>query len=394
MQSVRILRIAFDRMPLYKDGHFEMTLAAMDRVSDPSQVFRLKKNIYIQRLVAMAGINASGKTMSMKLLHLAMALVLENMNLNDPSLYGKELLQDGTEMRIHFMMGDMFYELHSIVGKREQAKLGQQSFFFKDEILYQKKARLVQAKSDPFHLSETTTAILQRSRLPQEALSVLKDGDSIIIKVTRDNGTALQEFLPFTNINFLMAKGNMPAGWLRAFDPSIDMLSVSSASDGEYSYQIKFHNQEPPICVQNPIAFSNLVSSGTIKGLNLVYYVRAVLAAGGYLLLDEIENHMNKQLIRMITDIFKNENINRNGACLIFTTHYAEILDFMDRKDNIFITRRESYGVGPIEVLNFANEVKRNDVKKSDVILSNYIKGTAPLYESIQALEDTLCEGI
>ena len=83
----------------------------------------------------------------------------------------------------------------------------------------------------------------------------------------------------------------------------------------------------------------------------------------------------------------------KHGACLIFSTHYAEILDFMDRKDNIYITRRNQTDTS-IELLNYASEVKRNDVKKSDVILSNYIEGTAPSYESIQALEDYLCSRI
>ena len=63
----------------------------------------------------------------------------------------------------------------------------------------------------------------------------------------------------------------------------------------------------------------------------------------------------------------------------------------MDRKDNIYVVRRELTPDNNIEVLNYANEVKRNDVKKSEIILSNYIKGTAPLYENIQALEDYLC---
>lgn len=118
--------------------------------------------------------------------------------------------------------------------------------------------------------------------------------------------------------------------------------------------------------------------------------VESVLQTGGYLIIDELENHMNKELVRMITDIFKNERINKHGACLIFSTHYAEILDFMDRKDNIYITRRNQTDAS-IELLNYASEVKRNDIKKSDVILSNYIEGTAPSYESIQALEDYLC---
>ena len=93
----------------------------------------------------------------------------------------------------------------------------------------------------------------------------------------------------------------------------------------------------------------------------------------------------------MITDIFKNPKINPRGACLIFTTHYAEILDFMDRKDNIYIARRNQNG---IELSSYSNLVRRNDLKKSEVILSNHITGTAPLYANMQALEDYLCRTI
>ena len=40
----------------------------------------------------------------------------------------------------------------------------------------------------------------------------------------------------------------------------------------------------------------------------------------------------------------------------------------MERKDNIYITRRNRTDAS-IELLNYASEIKRNDVKKSDVIL-------------------------
>jgi len=40
----------------------------------------------------------------------------------------------------------------------------------------------------------------------------------------------------------------------------------------------------------------------------------------------------------------------------------------MERKDNIYITRRNRTDAS-IELLNYASEVKRNDVKKSDIIL-------------------------
>ena len=49
-----------------------------------------------------------------------------------------------------------------------------------------------------------------------------------------------------------------------------------------------------------------------------------------------------------------------------------------------------------IELLNYSQEYSRksNDVKKSEVILSNIIKGTAPSYEYIQALKKNLCSEV
>ena len=85
--------------------------------------------------------------------------------------------------------------------------------------------------------------------------------------------------------------------------------------------------------------------------------------------------------------------MNPHGACLVFTTHYTEILDMIDRKDNIYITRRERKDPKALEALNYSDEVRRNDVKKSEVFLSNYIPGTAPSYENIRALENQLCRG-
>ena len=64
----------------------------------------------------------------------------------------------------------------------------------------------------------------------------------------------------------------------------------------------------------------------------------------GYLIIDELESHLNKELVKMIINLFNNKEINKSGACLIFTTHYAEILDSFDRMDNIYIlTRSENY---------------------------------------------------
>ena len=388
MDSIKILRIRYENIPLFHDGCFEFSLMAEDRVSDPTQVFQLRRNLYTQKLSALVGINASGKTSVLKLIYLAMSIVLERGSLNT-LVYDKSLLQDETKITIDFCHGDSCYELHSIIGKRAPSRGMGTELYFKEEQLFKKPLASIKSKKDALYFDQTRLA-LQRSQLPKDALGFLKFDDSIVISIMTDRQLpAVRSLIAFTNNNALMLYGQSASEVLHAFDSNLEMLS-SSMIDNNISYTIKFKSDPRTFHVTSEWVLNNLISSGTIKGQNIMMLIEDVLQTGGYLIVDELENHMNKELVHMITNIFKNEHINKYGACLIFSTHYAEILDFMDRKDNIYITRRNQTDAS-IELLNYASEVKRNDVKKSDVILSNYIEGTAPSYESIQALEDYLC---
>ena len=58
MSSIKILRIRYENIPLFHDGRFDFSLMAEDRVSNPAQVFQLRKNLYAQKLAALVGINA------------------------------------------------------------------------------------------------------------------------------------------------------------------------------------------------------------------------------------------------------------------------------------------------------------------------------------------------
>ena len=93
----------------------------------------------------------------------------------------------------------------------------------------------------------------------------------------------------------------------------------------------------------------------------------------------------------MILKLFDDQDINPNGACIIFSTHYAEILDFIRRKDNVYITRKTD---GSLSVSKLSAEFRRNDIKKSDLFLSYYLLGTVPKFRQIQNLKETICQEI
>ena len=107
---------------------------------------------------------------------------------------------------------------------------------------------------------------------------------------------------------------------------------------------------------------------------------------GGYLIIDEIENHFNREIVATLIRFFMDLKVNKDGATLIFSTHYSELLDEFDRNDGIYIVRNRR----GIIAENLSNILKRNDIKKSEVYDSDYLGGTVPAYETYMALKKVL----
>ncbi|SPY96860.1 Predicted ATPase [Proteus mirabilis] len=84
--------------------------------------------------------------------------------------------------------------------------------------------------------------------------------------------------------------------------------------DGEVEF-LSFHNQ----------------SSGT-KSLykqSLLYYF--VIEHGSVLVMDEFDINLHPHILPHLIDFFLDEDINKNNAQLLFTTHNTEILDILGR---------------------------------------------------------------
>lgn len=87
--------------------------------------------------------------------------------------------------------------------------------------------------------------------------------------------------------------------------------------------------------------------------------------------------------------LFTNKRTNPKGAVIIFSTHYPELLDELERNDSVFITRSD-HG---LTVDNLNALLKRNDIK-SEVYQSNFLGGTAPKYTSLVALQKSITKSL
>ena len=171
-------------------------------------------------------------------------------------------------------------------------------------------------------------------------------------------------------------------------DPTIEYLYFEEKNEKPIIH-LKFKEKEE-IILNSSIELNNYLSSGTIKGMITFTLAQEVLKEGGCLVVDEIENHFNKEIVTTLVRFFMDSRLNKNGGTLIFTTHYPELLDEYDRNDGICIVRNRN----GITAENLSYILKRNDIKKSDAYQSGFLEGTTPAYEAYMRLKKSLAASI
>lgn len=386
---MRILKIAFQNIGLFEDG-FELDFIARDRVTDKNYVYNYQNKFFSQNVMALIGANATGKTSVLQLLNMAFEIVLKQQTLKN-LLVPKGLIKDNSVMQVDFYSESRneYYRLestfeHKRVSESEDDLL---SLMYSDEIFYKKKGTQVRNKKQTTNFDENDI-FSTRDELKNE-VKFLRDDDSISFYLLEssniDDRKSNISLINENMMNFYRVTGSARMTDINIFDDSISALELEDSQ-----LKVKFKNKNSELSC-NAIPNQNyLLSSGTAKGGNLLFWLKGVIRNGGYLIIDELENHFHKRLVQFVIDLFNDKSINRKGATLIFTTHYAEILDSIERKDNIFILRRNLKYQS--EIIRYSDAVKRIENKKSEVFLSNFIKGTSPKYNSIQAFRESIWE--
>ncbi|SDR02482.1 ATP-binding protein [Pseudovibrio sp. Tun.PSC04-5.I4] len=82
-------------------------------------------------------------------------------------------------------------------------------------------------------------------------------------------------------------------------------------------------------------------SDGTIRLFEMLPIILDALTQGGVVLIDEIDAHLHSHLIRTVVDLFHDDEINSEGAQLIFSTHDLGILSSeIMRREQIWLTNK------------------------------------------------------
>lgn len=382
---MKILRITVNGLPLFKQ-ELDLLFYTQQRVGedDKEKLYKIEPNYYLHTACAFIGINASGKTSVLKVINLALN-ILRNEPINHVESRNILGACERATFKICFLdKKNNVYCLKTVITSKK-AKAGRYVYSIIEEKLWEKPISSVKSKK---YLTDFTAISPIAVRNTEEAY--LPDDVSFIIAHNKKANDKIDVFslLSYTNINILPFTEDIPLEVIAFLDPTIEKLYFEKVED-KASIHLKFKDEEE-IILNNAVELEQYLSSGTIKGIITFSIVKEVLASGGYILVDELENHFNKEIVVTLIRFFMDSSLNKNGSTLIFTTHYPELLDEYDRNDAIYIVRNRN----GITAENLSYILKRNDIKKSDAYQSGFLEGTTPAYEAYLRLKKNLAASL
>lgn len=381
---MKLLKIAFTGLPLF-NGKNEIDFTATQRVT-PENADKMSflftqnnQNFYLNNVLSFIGINASGKTTALKTIAFVCKL-LNNESLNNAQyteIFDGLKNDQVVDFDICFYSSNSVYFLHTSIEKNER-------LIIKDETLKEKPISKIRKKTDLF-VEDGAKTIMERNN--DEAF--LLDDVSIMVAFNKKMQDELiyTDMLKFTNINRLSLSADCPTELIAFFDPSVEYIHVKQDGKDMGGY-LKFWDK-PEIKLNRLSDIDRYLSSGTIKGINTFLCAMKTFNNGGYLIIDELENHFNHEIVSTLIRFYMDSKVNHGNATLIFSTHYAEILDEFERNDNIYIVRNRN----GIAIENLSKILKRNDIKKSEAYESDFLKGTVPMYEAYMDLKKNIILG-
>ena len=380
---MRILRITAEGLPLFRQK-LDIVLYAQQRVAedDRGSLYGIGNNIWLNTANAFIGINASGKTSVLRVIRLALSIV-QNEAINQ----AEEKIVLGESACAVF---NIFYLSKGRVCRLE-TKLtaltspgGEPRYTITGESLWEKSFSNVRSKK---YLTDFTGMSPSAVRTGNE--DYLPDDVSFIIARNKREADpfVVYDLSEITDTNVMPELEYIPEGVIEFLDPTIEKLyfEKKGMASRRTLIHLQFHDQ-PEIVLNDARELNRYLSSGTIKGVATFSTAIRVLKTGGYLLVDEIENHFNREIVATLVRFFVDSDLNRYGGTLIFTTHYPELLDIYDRNDSIYIVRNRK----GITAENLSAILKRNDIKKSEAYQSGFLEGTTPAYEAYIALKKSI----
>lgn len=336
-----LVYIMFSLLKLTVSGYrmfsenFTLDFVAKARVNlnddNNNEIIRIDNNLYTYNLMAFTGSNSSGKSTTLDLIKNVLTL----MKTGRWVYQRRDFSSSDIKLHIEFYLDGKIYIYDTQILPNDEHYEGQVVSPFCKITNEQIKYALYDGKSGRRYVNElnfsidyNVTGIEDTSNL----IFLCKDKINLYYLPEFSKNAVIMNHLFFESLNFLGE--NLTKEIIKLLDDSIEYIVF----DGKDNVRFKrVGGKEISLTKREMLG---ILSNGTIKGIDLYVRVVLLLKTGGVMVIDEIENCFHKNLVNNLLFLITDRTLNKNNAQIIFTTHYVEILDIFDRRDNIFILHK------------------------------------------------------
>ncbi|MDD5932824.1 MAG: AAA family ATPase [bacterium] len=322
------------------------------------EVLKIDNVLYSFRTLAIVGGNSSGKST-------VLALILKTIDFLSSGRWvyvENEFKFNTINLSINFYLDGYiyFYTVNLLKNNSENDRNNLYAIIDK-ETLFRKKYSKAKGKKNLDTVddaTDVTVTYLQNSLKDTSAIINLVKDNILVDAFTNNNVIDFNKGLLSNSFYNILNNSNpeLASSIIKLLDDSIEYIK----SDSSDYVKFKRYNEEEKVFKK--IELISILSSGTFRGIEL--YLRAIKAikTGKVFIVDEIENCFQKNVVFNLIYLFNDAKINKKNAQLIFSTHYTEILDILNRQDSINITHKNN---GKISIKNLKDYDIRVELSKS-----------------------------
>ena len=385
---LELLKIRVSGFKLLQDD-FTLDLVAKTRVYQEDkmkEVEEIDKGLYLFRTNAFVGGNASGKSTVLSLI-LKTLLFLQT---GRWEYVAREFRRDKIDLNITFYLEGYLYDYKVAFSRIESNNITSDNKYspIKEVRLLKlpyskirgiKNLELIDKEGENldylFKSSLSDTSAIKK--ITAEYVNV---DDFSNNNISNFHETVLRNTF-FTTLN--SCSKELLSAIVRLLDDSIEYIIYDHSDFVRFK---RFNEKEE---IMTTLNLMSILSSGTFRGVEL--YIRCINAIkhGKVIIVDEIEDSFQKNFVFNLLFLFNDSKINSKGAKLFFSTHYVEILDYLNRRDSIFITHKEG---GAINIKNLYSDYNvRTELLKSKQF-DNNVFSTALNYKQLLEVRRSLLD--
>lgn len=401
MKQPRLISLKIENIKLFENNIFEVSFCNEQKVyidQDDENMYKITSGVYTPRITSIVGINATGKSTTLNMIYWAMGVYFCNLDLPKKKNKLDHIFTRKMIVTLLYVVGKKAFHIRSTIVLDES--LGR--YVFDDETISYRNITNSTSLANFFD-TDSYKVFQKRSNLDNKEKTFLESSKSIArLTIDSDDKSTIIDLRHSESIGISpLYSDEIDPSIYKYLDSSIEYIkpfNIESKSESLIEklteeltepklYTVKFIGRDELKLDYKEL--NSVLSSGTVRGVQVLLAMRTVFARGGYILVDEIENHFNKSIVMDIFKLFRSKEINPKAAMLIFSTHYTELIDDFERNDMINITSKTKDS-SELKVTNLSIVLKRGDYKKSEIYFGDLFNlGTAVNYSNYLDLLDS-----